>query len=435
MDEICKWTNKEGRQSLPGRWKDITVTELKKLIGVLLLIGVYKSNNENVSQLWCLTDGRPIFNKIMSRNRFQEVIRVMRFDDAEARRTRRSPDKLLPIRKIFEMWNETLVDAFVPGPNATVDEQLLTFRGRCSFRQYIPSKPGKYGIKVWAICDSSTSYALKMDIYKGKEPNEPQNSNLGCKVVMNLAEPFKKSGRNITCDNFFTSLDLGRKLLKERLTLVETIRKNRQELPPEFVTAKKRDAKTTLYGFQAEAMVASYCPKKGKVVTLMSSMHLSRGEEVGTESKPEVIMYYNSTKGGVDTMDQLVRCYSTKRMTRRWPLAVFYNMVDVSALNALIIYICLNQDTFGSRRRPTRRSLLIEMGKELAGYDHHQTNSSAIAHRLDRNDDMLFSPPQKKRCYVCPSKKDRKSKTLCSQCHKNVCNEHSDVVCCQCRRL
>ena len=223
---------------------------------------------------------------------------------------------------------------------------------------------------------------------------------------MNLAEPFKKSGRNnITCDNFFTSLDLGRKLLKERLTLVGTIRKNRKELPPEFVTAKKKDAKTTLYGFQAEAMVASYCPKKGKVVTLMSSMHLSRGEEVGTESKPEVIMYYNSTKGGVDTMDQLVRCYSTKRMTRRWPMAVFYNMVDVSALNALIIYISLNQDTFGSRRRPTRRSLLIEMGKELAGYDHHQTNSSAIAHRLDRNDDMLFSPPQKKRCYVCPSRK------------------------------
>ena len=97
------------------------MTELKKLIGVLLLTGVYKSNHENVHQLWSLTDGRPIFNKIMSRNRFQEVIRVMRFDDAEARRARRSPDKLQPIRKVFDMWNETLLDAFVPGPNVTVD--------------------------------------------------------------------------------------------------------------------------------------------------------------------------------------------------------------------------------------------------------------------------------------------------------------------------
>jgi len=434
LEEICKWTNKEGRQTLVSKWKDMTVTELKKLTGVLLLIGVYKSNHENVSQLWSLTDGRPIFNKIMSRNRFQEMVRVMRFDDAEARRARRSPDKLQPIRKVFEMWNDALIDAFIPGPNLTVDEQLLTFRGRCPFRQYIPSKPGKYGIKIWAVCDSATSYVLKMDVYKGKEVHEPRNKNLGCKVVMHLTEPFKKSGRNITCDNFFTSLELGRKLLKERLTLVGTIRKNRKELPPELVTAKKRNVKTTLYGFKSEAITVSYCPKKGKVVTLLSTMHLSKGEEVGSEKKPEVIMYYNSTKGGVDTMDQLVRGYSTKRMTRRWPMAIFYNMVDISALNAIIVYVSLSQGNFGSKGRPTRRSLLIQLGKELAGYEDQQP-SSTVAGQIDDNDDVASGPRPKKRCYVCPSKKDRKTKTTCIQCHKNVCTEHSAVLCCQCRRL
>ena len=45
----------------------------------------------------------------------------------------------------------------------------------------------------------------------------------------------------------------------------------------------------------------------------MSTMHLSDGE-VGSKKKPEVIMYYNSRKVGVDTMDQLVRAYSTKRL-------------------------------------------------------------------------------------------------------------------------
>ena len=33
---------------------------------------------------------------------------------------------------------------------------------------------------------------------------------------------------------------------------------------------------------------------------------------------------------------------STKRMTRRWPMTIFYNMVDVSAHNALIVWIALN---------------------------------------------------------------------------------------------
>ena len=46
------------------------------------------------------------------------------------------------------MWNDTLLDAFVSGPNITVDEQLLAFRDGCPSRQYISSEPGKYGIKI-----------------------------------------------------------------------------------------------------------------------------------------------------------------------------------------------------------------------------------------------------------------------------------------------
>jgi len=32
-----------------------------------------------------------------------------------------------------------------------VDKQLALFRGRCPFKVYIPSKPGKYEIKIW-VC-------------------------------------------------------------------------------------------------------------------------------------------------------------------------------------------------------------------------------------------------------------------------------------------
>ena len=132
------------------------------------------------------------------------------------------------------------MDAYVPGTNMTIDEQLVTFCGRCPFRQYMPSKPGKYGIKIWAICDSTAHYVLKMDVYKGREIGEPRETNLGSKIVLKLSEPFQKSGRNITSDNFFTNLELGRKLLIQNLTIVGTIRKNRKELPAEFVSTKDR---------------------------------------------------------------------------------------------------------------------------------------------------------------------------------------------------
>ena len=121
-----------------------------------------------------------------------------------------------------------LLDAFVPGPNLTVDEQLMTFHGRCPFCQYMPSRPGKYGIKIWAICDSTTHYVLKMDVHKGRKIGEPRKTNLGSKLVLKLSEPFKKSGRNITCDNFFTNLEWGRKLIMQNLTIVGTIRKSRR---------------------------------------------------------------------------------------------------------------------------------------------------------------------------------------------------------------
>ena len=114
-------------------------------------------------------------------------------------------------------------------------------------------------------------------------------------------------------------MELGRKLLMQNLTIVETIRKNRKEVSAEFVSTQDRKEFTTLYGFQKEAMIASYCPKKRKVVTLLSTMHLDKGtESPGPEKKPEVITYYNATKDGVNIMDQMVRWFTTKRKIRRW---------------------------------------------------------------------------------------------------------------------
>ena len=55
------------------------------------------------------------------------MIRFLRFDDSAVRRSCRSPDKFSPIRNVLEIWNESLLDAFVSGQNLTVDEQLATF--------------------------------------------------------------------------------------------------------------------------------------------------------------------------------------------------------------------------------------------------------------------------------------------------------------------
>ena len=89
LEEIRKWTNKEGQGVFSNKCKDTTVAELRKVIRTLLLVGIYKSSKKDLFQLWHMEYGRPIFRKIISRNRFQNILRVLRFDDAAARRSAR----------------------------------------------------------------------------------------------------------------------------------------------------------------------------------------------------------------------------------------------------------------------------------------------------------------------------------------------------------
>jgi len=198
------------------KWNDVTVEKLYKVIGLMVLIAVYKSKNEDISQLWSLENGCLIFNKIMSRQRFQDVLRVVRFHDAEYRRQHRSDDKLEPIRECFDLWVNTLRDGNAPGFMLTADDELVTFRGRYPFKQYVPSKPGCYGIKFWILLDSKSSYVYNLETCIGKKPNAEREVNLGEKVVLDLLEGIDAAGRNVTCDNCFTSLSCKKVAGKKR---------------------------------------------------------------------------------------------------------------------------------------------------------------------------------------------------------------------------
>jgi len=44
--------------------------------------------------------------------------------------------------------------AYAPNEHITIDKQLVVLRGKCLFRMFIQSKPGKYGIKLWVAADA-----------------------------------------------------------------------------------------------------------------------------------------------------------------------------------------------------------------------------------------------------------------------------------------
>lgn len=69
-----------------------------------------------------------------------------------------------------------------------------------------------------------------MEVNCGKQPVDPYNtSNSPSDVVMRLMNPILGSGRNLTTDNWYTSVPLAEHLLKNKITLVGTMRKNKKK--------------------------------------------------------------------------------------------------------------------------------------------------------------------------------------------------------------
>jgi len=56
--------------------------------------------------------------------------------------------------------------------------------------------------------------------------------------------------------------------------------------------------------------------------------HDAKVDEVS--QKPDLILFYNDTKVGLPSCDQMVK---HKRKTNRWPLAVFHRLIDFASLN------------------------------------------------------------------------------------------------------
>lgn len=57
---------------------------------------------------------------------------------------------------------------FVPGQKIYVDESTVAFKGKISFITYSPKKPTKWGLRVYVLSDSASSYIYSFIPYYGK---------------------------------------------------------------------------------------------------------------------------------------------------------------------------------------------------------------------------------------------------------------------------
>lgn len=277
--------------------------------------------------------------------RFEILKACLRFDDSNTRVQRRTIDKAAPISEIFSQSVSNSQKAYCLIEYATMDEILVPFRGRCSFKVYMPKKPHKYSIKIRCLCDAKTSYLYNAYIYTGKDldgvglSQQELQLQKPTQTVVCLSKPIQGTNKNITSDNFFTSLECVDVLNQNGLTQVGTMRKDKLAIPKELLADKTRPIGSSIHAFHNQITLVSYVPQKNRAVVLISSsMHHSVAVDE-EKQKPEIICFYNKTKCGVDLIDMKCSIYGSNKRTCRWPLAIFYRMLNMGTANAYILFL------------------------------------------------------------------------------------------------
>ena len=422
IDHIVKCTQTEAQNKLNDKSWKTSSKEIYKLIGIMYARGLI-AKGQPVHEIWSKDWGPPFFREVMSRNRYKELLTYIRFDLRETRSMRLNTDKFALFSIIWNRFIDNCKSHYFPNENITVDEQLFPTKARCPFTQYMASKPDKFGIKFWLAVDAKSKYLVNGFPYLGRDDHRPKDETVSEYVVLQLMEPYVGKGRNVTTDNFFTSVKLADKLEKKKTTIVGTMNRIRREIPPEIKSSKAPLHSTTVLK-RKNLTLTVYQGKPSKNVLLLSSVHPDVSISAGPKKIPDSVEYYNQTKFGVDVVDQMARKYSTKVSSRRWPLQVFYNVFDLAAINALVLY----REVTGTNI--SRREFLLKLITELKMSDGEPDFSE------ESDFDVEPAPERLVNCSVdCTGKSRNKTKKRCGKCKRPVCGKcisRTRLICKQC---
>ena len=117
-------------------------------------------------------------------------------------------------------------------------------------------------------------------------------------------------GRTISTDRLYTIIESMQWLLEKDITSVGTLKKGRIGILDELFNTRNREIYSATCHFKKDITLTSYTVKKkskGKknVVVLSTTRLLHRKTIDDGKEKPQIIRFYDFTKGGTDIVDQL----------------------------------------------------------------------------------------------------------------------------------
>ncbi|KAJ8934842.1 hypothetical protein NQ318_016178 [Aromia moschata] len=203
---IIAETNRYAQEREAKGWKDIDISELFVFISLTLLMPHMKKTD--IKDYWSKDSlmHTPIFGEKMSRDRYLTILRYLFSNNAEGNRN----DRTRKLGVVLNTIKTQFQTQFYPFENLVIDESMILFKGRLSFKQYIKTKRHRFGIKLYVLCDCETGFVLDFLVYIGKNTDITLIDNLGSSgsVVVKLLEPYLNKGHTFYSDNYYTSPSL-----------------------------------------------------------------------------------------------------------------------------------------------------------------------------------------------------------------------------------
>ena len=164
MLQIARETNRQARDvrhecklSPDYVYKNFTPHEVEAGLAIMIRAGLYRDSFTDLHRLSDPVDSRPFCRVTMALNRFKFLLRCMRFDNYRNRPARQG-NRLAAIREVWKTFNSNLRNIYIPNEALTVDEQLVWYRGKIPGRTYMPTKPRKYGVKFFWLCEATNRF-------------------------------------------------------------------------------------------------------------------------------------------------------------------------------------------------------------------------------------------------------------------------------------
>jgi len=435
---------------------NITDDDLKDFLSIELWMGVAKL--PAYTDYWSHLMGYEKVNKIMSLKKYQKILKSIHFNNNEEYNPN---ERFYKVQPLLDIKRRNCLRQ-EQGKQFSVDEMMIPYKGKKagSRRQYIKSKPKKWGFKFF-VRSGINGMVYDFFPYSGEttfdkftfSDYENKYFGLGPKVILALANTIpNKSLSVIFFDNFFTTPELIYHLRKNYGILsLGTVQENRLRNCPllKEKELKKKGRGSYSYKCDKKKKVLAVKWLDNKPVCLASSfVSLHPINTVKRYSKvtksyvdvplPKIVEQYNTHMGGVDLADMLVALYRIELKTHKWYMAVFSQLLDICVNNAWLLY---RQDCHQYKHQKVMRlkefriNIAIALNERnrpsKAGRKSAKNNSTENVKKVIRTiiprpiDDVKFDKydhflvrTTKGRCRYC-----KKGQTIyiCTKCNTRLC--------------